>query len=121
MAAPGVMAAVEVRAAEPKVIVLGFDGADPALAARFMGEGHLPNLQRLSRQGQFVPLTTTSPSESPLGASVTFPAEELRDVEPNVEIYMEPINWNPKRLPPNVRISHLPGYAGEQGGCDRLL
>ena len=46
-----VVAAGEHRAAEPKVIVLGFNGADPARTTRFIEEGHLPNLQRPSRQG----------------------------------------------------------------------
>ena len=57
------------QASEPKVIVLGFDGADPGLTARFIEEGHLPNLERLSQWGQFVPLATTSPSESPVSWS----------------------------------------------------
>lgn len=51
LAVLAVVAAGELRAAEPKVIVLGFDGADPALATRFMEEGHLANLQRLERVG----------------------------------------------------------------------
>jgi predicted AlkP superfamily phosphohydrolase/phosphomutase len=62
-------AALSIEAAVPKVIVLGFDGADPGLVTRFMEGGHLPNLQRLGRQGQFVPLATTRPSESPVSWS----------------------------------------------------
>jgi predicted AlkP superfamily phosphohydrolase/phosphomutase len=37
----------------------------------------------------------------------------VMSIEPNVEVYMEPVNWNPKRLPSNVPISHPPTYAGE--------
>ena len=66
---PAGRAAPAIGAAAPRVIVLGFDGADPGLAIRFMEEGHLPNLQRLSRQGQFAPLATTRPSESPVSWS----------------------------------------------------
>lgn len=50
----------------PQVVVLGFDGADPHLAARWMAEGKLPNLARLAREGTFCPLGTTNPPESPV-------------------------------------------------------
>ncbi len=49
-----------------QVVVLGFDGADPQLAARWMAEGRLPHLQRLADQGTFKPLGTTNPPESPV-------------------------------------------------------
>jgi predicted AlkP superfamily phosphohydrolase/phosphomutase len=39
---------------------------DPTLARRFMDEGKLPNLKRLSEVGTFSPLRTTQPSESPV-------------------------------------------------------
>jgi predicted AlkP superfamily phosphohydrolase/phosphomutase len=57
------------RAATPKVIVLGFDGADPVLANRYMEERHLPNLQKLGQRGTFMPLGTTRPPESPVSWS----------------------------------------------------
>ena len=34
--------------ARPRVIVLGFDGADDAMTRKLMEEGHLPNLKRLA-------------------------------------------------------------------------
>ncbi len=46
--------------------MLGFDGADPNLASRWMAEGKLPNLARLAHQGTFKPLGTTNPPESPV-------------------------------------------------------
>ena len=49
-----------------QVVVLGFDGADPKLAAKWMAEGKLPNLARLAREGTFKPLGTTNPPESPV-------------------------------------------------------
>jgi predicted AlkP superfamily phosphohydrolase/phosphomutase len=49
-----------------QVVVLGFDGADPKLAAKWIGEGKLPNLARLAREGTFKPLGTTNPPESPV-------------------------------------------------------
>jgi predicted AlkP superfamily phosphohydrolase/phosphomutase len=50
----------------PKVVVLGFDGADPVLLRQWMAEGHLPHLAELSRRGTFASLGTTNPPESPV-------------------------------------------------------
>ena len=58
--------AVATRPVTEQVVVLGFDGADPKLAAKWMAEGKLPNLARLARQGTFKPLGTTNPPESPV-------------------------------------------------------
>jgi len=49
-----------------QVVVLGFDGCDPNLAAKWMQEGKLPNLARLAQQGTFTTLGTTNPPESPV-------------------------------------------------------
>lgn len=49
-----------------RVLVLGFDGADPDAVASMIAEGELPNLARLAEAGAFVPLETTKPSESPV-------------------------------------------------------
>jgi Type I phosphodiesterase / nucleotide pyrophosphatase len=49
-----------------QVVVLGFDGADPNLAAKWMAEGKLPNLKHLADTGTFRPLGTTNPPESPV-------------------------------------------------------
>ena len=54
------------RRAKQRVFVLGFDGMDPTLARKWMDEGKLPNLKRLSEQGTFAKLETTQPSESPV-------------------------------------------------------
>jgi predicted AlkP superfamily phosphohydrolase/phosphomutase len=53
-------------AGKPKVVILGFDGADARLVQQWMDEGKLPNLKRLSEQGTFAKLETTQPSESPV-------------------------------------------------------
>ncbi len=49
-----------------QIVVLGFDGADPHLASKWIAEGKLPNLARLQREGTFKPLGTTNPPESPV-------------------------------------------------------
>ncbi len=57
------------KAAARRVVVLGLDGLDPELAARWMDQGRLPNLARLREQGGFRPLATTLPSISPVAWS----------------------------------------------------
>lgn len=55
--------------AEPRVVILGFDGADAALTERWMDEGELPNLARLRAEGTFAPLRSTIPSQTPVSWS----------------------------------------------------
>ncbi len=50
-----------------KVIVLGFDGMDPAFVRRHRDA--LPNLMRLSKQGGFADLQTVMPPQSPVAWS----------------------------------------------------
>ena len=52
-----------------RAVILGFDGMDPELAARFIGEGKLPNLAKLQQQGTFRKLRTTFPAISPVAWS----------------------------------------------------
>jgi predicted AlkP superfamily phosphohydrolase/phosphomutase len=54
-----------VRRTKQRVFVIGFDGMDPTLARKWMDEGKLPNLRKLSEEGTFRKLDTTQPSESP--------------------------------------------------------
>jgi predicted AlkP superfamily phosphohydrolase/phosphomutase len=49
-----------------QVVVLGFDGMSPDLAAKWMQEGKLPNFARLAQTGTFAKLGTTNPPESPV-------------------------------------------------------
>ena len=48
-----------------RVIVLGFDGVDPDLAAEMMAAGELPNLAKLREQGTFDALESSLPPQSP--------------------------------------------------------
>jgi predicted AlkP superfamily phosphohydrolase/phosphomutase len=52
-----------------RVVVLGFDGQDPAVTERLMAEGRLPNFSRLAAQGCFARLATTLPASSPVAWS----------------------------------------------------
>ncbi len=52
-----------------KIIVLGFDGMDPHLLQVWMKEGKLPHFQALASQGDFRPLQTSIPPQSPVAWS----------------------------------------------------
>ncbi len=54
------------RETNRKVVILGFDGVDPDLVRQFIGEGVLPNLAELQKQGTLMDLGTTCPPESPV-------------------------------------------------------
>ncbi|HVT59189.1 MAG TPA: alkaline phosphatase family protein [Thermoanaerobaculia bacterium] len=56
-------------AAAPRVVILGFDGADAGLTRQWMDEGKLPNLARLRAAGTFAALRTTIPSQTPVSWS----------------------------------------------------
>lgn len=57
------------KAKVKRVVIVGFDGMDPGLAARYMQEGKLPHLSRLRATGTFKPLATTCPPISPVAWS----------------------------------------------------
>src|SRR5215208_669841 len=48
-----------------RLVILGFDGMDPALVGRWIKDGKLPNMKRLAEQGGMYPLATTHSPESP--------------------------------------------------------
>ncbi len=54
---------------DKKVIVLGFDGMDPGILERLVGEGKLPNFEKLIRTGTYKNLKTSIPPQSPVAWS----------------------------------------------------
>ena len=56
-------------AEKTKLVVLGFDGADAQLTQQWMDDGSLPNLAKLREQGDFKPLRSTVPSQTPVSWS----------------------------------------------------
>jgi len=56
-------------AAKKSLIVLGFDGMDYELTKQMMAEGRLPHLARVAAQGNFQPLGTSMPAQSPVAWS----------------------------------------------------
>jgi predicted AlkP superfamily phosphohydrolase/phosphomutase len=49
-----------------KMLVLGFDGMDPGIVHRLLGQGQLPNMRRLGEQGIFTMMHSTCPPQSPV-------------------------------------------------------
>lgn len=54
------------KSRSPKVVVIGFDGADPTLVRKYMAEGNLPNLKKLAEEGTFSNLSVTNPPQTPV-------------------------------------------------------
>ena len=61
----GPSTAKPLRRSKQRVFVMGFDGMDPTLTSRWMDEGKLPNLKKLSEEGVYRTLGSSMPSESP--------------------------------------------------------
>jgi predicted AlkP superfamily phosphohydrolase/phosphomutase len=55
--------------AEQRLIILGFDGMDPALVRQWMDDGSLPNFRKLAAMGGFQSLPTSNPPQSPVAWS----------------------------------------------------
>ncbi len=57
-------------ARKPKVVVIGFDGADPKLVEQYRAQGLMPNLDRIAKEGgTFSPLMPTNPAQTPVSWS----------------------------------------------------
>src|ERR1051325_1093601 len=69
MACCWVCAVLDVCAAGKKVMVLGIDGMDPKLLQSFVDQGQMPNFKALMAEGDFRPLQTTMPPQSPVAWS----------------------------------------------------
>jgi predicted AlkP superfamily phosphohydrolase/phosphomutase/tetratricopeptide (TPR) repeat protein len=54
------------RARHPRVLLIGLDGADPAILERLIAAGKLPTFARLQRDGAFGPLRSREPLLSPV-------------------------------------------------------
>ncbi len=58
-----------VKETASRLVILGFDGADPDLYEKWRDEGKLPNLKRLEEKGGYSTLATTVPAQSPVAWS----------------------------------------------------
>jgi predicted AlkP superfamily phosphohydrolase/phosphomutase len=103
-----------IRRARQRVFVLGFDGMDPTLARKWMDEGKLPNLKRLSEEGTFAKLETTQPSESPVAwasfaTGVNPGKHNIYDfLSRDLQTYMPDPAMGTRREPPEFKWGFLP-------------
>jgi predicted AlkP superfamily phosphohydrolase/phosphomutase len=96
----GVAAAPACAAAPPRVVVLGFDGADHRLVEKWMSEGKLPNLAALAKKGGFAPLLPTIPAQTPVSWS-TFST----GISPGRTLIFDFLKRDPKTYRPEFAIA----------------
>jgi len=87
-----------------KVIVLGFDGLDHELTAQMLQAGRLPALAKLAASGQFAPLGTTVPPQSPVAWS-TF----ITGLDPGGHGIFDFIHRDPKTMTPFLSTTRTEG------------
>ena len=87
-----------------KVIVLGFDGLDHELTAQMLQSGRLPALAKLAAAGQFAPLGTTVPPQSPVAWS-TF----ITGLDPGGHGIFDFIHRDPKTMTPFLSTTRTEG------------
>lgn len=85
---------------QKKVIVLGFDGMDPQILQRLVRDGKLPNFARLMTIGDFKPLATSMPPQSPV-AWATF----ITGMNPGGHGIFDFIHMDPETLTPYLSTS----------------
>jgi predicted AlkP superfamily phosphohydrolase/phosphomutase len=90
------------RAKVGRIVVLGLDGFDPALAEKWMAEGRLPNLSRLKEAGSFDRLKTTYPSISPVAW-----ASFMTGVGPGRHNIFDFLNRDPRTYTPRLSSSDV--------------
>ena len=85
-----------------RVLFVGMDGMDPVLLRRLMDEGKLPNFKRLADRGDFKPLATSMPPQSPVAWS-----NVISGGEPGVHEIYDFIHRDPKTYFPYLSTSTI--------------
>jgi len=88
------------QAPQKKVLILGFDGMDPQILKGLVQEGQLPNFARLMKTGDFKPLATSMPPQSPV-AWATF----ITGMNPGGHGIFDFIHIDPATLMPYLSTS----------------
>ncbi len=86
---------LNLSAASKKVMVLGIDGMDPKLLQIFVDQGRMPNFKALMAEGDFRPLQTTMPPQSPVAWS-TF----MTGMDPGGHGIFDFIHVDPSKMAP---------------------
>lgn len=86
--------------AKKKVLILGVDGLDPKLLQEFMDAGLMPNFQQFVSEGDFKPLQTSMPPQSPV-AWATF----ITGMDPGGHGLFDFVHRDPNTLAPYLSMS----------------
>src|SRR5262245_28574768 len=86
----------------PKLIVLGFDGMDPALLDVFLKRGEMPAFSRLIKMGALTKLETTVSPESP-----TSWASFATGVNPGKHNIYDFLVRDPQKYVPELGLAHI--------------
>ena len=85
-----------------RLLFMGMDGMDPVLLGRLMDEGKLPNFKRLADRGDFKPLATSMPPQSPVAWS-----NVISGGEPGVHEIYDFIHRDPKHYLPYLSTTTI--------------
>ena len=88
------------EATQKKVLILGFDGMDPKIVERLAQEGKIPNFQHLMKTGDYSPLKTSIPPQSPVAWS-----NFITGMNPGGHGIFDFIHRNPETMIPYLSTS----------------
>ncbi|MBN1867854.1 alkaline phosphatase family protein [Candidatus Sumerlaeota bacterium] len=83
-----------------KLLILGIDGLDPRLLTQYMDEGILPNFRRFASEGDFCPMRTTMPPQSPVAWS-----SFITGMDPGGHGIFDFVHRDPKTMAPYFSMS----------------
>lgn len=92
----------------PKLVILGFDGVDYNYTDTYLKEGLLPNLKKISEEGDFKPLHPPVPAQTPVSWS-TF----TTGLEPGKHMVFDFLKRDP--------ATYMPSFAVAEEGRKKLL
>ncbi|HXM92752.1 MAG TPA: alkaline phosphatase family protein [Candidatus Dormibacteraeota bacterium] len=92
----------ESPAQKRKLLILGIDGMDPQLLRGFMEQGKMPNFAALARKGDFLPLQTSIPPQSPVAW-----ANLITGMNPGSHAIFDFIHRDPATLTPYFSTSQI--------------
>ena len=85
-----------------KLVIVGLDGMEPALAEKFISEGKLPHLSKLKKEGSYARLKTTIPSISPVAWS-----SFMTGCHPGKHNIFDFLNRDPKTYLPDLSSARI--------------
>ncbi|HUT25006.1 MAG TPA: alkaline phosphatase family protein, partial [Sumerlaeia bacterium] len=85
-----------------KVLILGIDGMDAQLLPRYAAAGLMPNFKRFMDEGDFRPLRTTQPPQSPVAWS-----SFITGMDPGGHGIFDFVHRDPRTMAPYLSMSRV--------------